>query len=76
MFKKSSTAGRIQVWISKDLLVKLGCRKEMHGQLKLGHVAIWMCRDRIRKAKTQTVQDRPWQWMQRIAKKDPLDTLL
>ena len=57
MCKSSS---RKSTWLSTDLLVKLRCKKEMHRQWKQGHVAwveyrdaIWMCRDRIRKAKAQ-----------------------
>ena len=48
------------VWLSKNLLVRLRYKKEMHSQWTQGHVAWeeyrdadWMCRDGIRKAKTQ-----------------------
>ncbi|KAK4806903.1 LOW QUALITY PROTEIN: hypothetical protein QYF61_012624 [Mycteria americana] len=60
MCKKSGKEGRRPAWLSKDLLVKLKCKKEMHRQWKQGHVSweeyrdsAWMCRDGIRKAKAQ-----------------------
>ncbi|PKU31931.1 hypothetical protein llap_17764 [Limosa lapponica baueri] len=58
--KKSGKEGRRPPWLSKNLLVKLKCKKEMHRQWNQGHVS-WeeyrdtarMCRDGIRKAKAQ-----------------------
>ena len=55
--KKAGREGRQPGWLSKDLLVKLRSKKEMHRQWKQGHVA-WeeyrdaaqMCRGGIRKA--------------------------
>ena len=57
---KSGSEGRRQTWLTKDLLVKLKCKKEMHGQWNQGQVswekyrdAAWMCRVGIRRAKAQ-----------------------
>ncbi|KFQ60214.1 hypothetical protein N334_01909, partial [Pelecanus crispus] len=60
MCKKSGKEGRRPAWLSKDLLVRLKCKKEMHRQWNQGHVS-WeeyrdtaqMCRHGIRKAKAQ-----------------------
>ncbi|KAK4806794.1 hypothetical protein QYF61_005590 [Mycteria americana] len=58
--KKSGKEGRRPAWLSKDLLVKLKCMKEVHWQWNQGHVsweeyrdAAWMCRNGARKAKAQ-----------------------
>lgn len=56
--------GRRPTWLSKDHLVKLKCKKEMHRQSKQGHVS-WkeyreagqMCRNVISKAKAQLELD-------------------
>lgn len=58
--KKANREGRKLGWLSKELLVKLRHKKEMHRQWKQEHVA-WkehrdaaqMYRDGIRKAKAQ-----------------------
>ncbi|KAK4806756.1 hypothetical protein QYF61_005552 [Mycteria americana] len=60
MCKKSGKEGRRPAWMSKNLLVKLKCMKEMHWQWNQGHVS-WEeyrdtareYRDGIRKAKAQ-----------------------
>ncbi|KFW72584.1 hypothetical protein AS28_04447, partial [Pygoscelis adeliae] len=58
--KKLGKKCRRPAWLSKDLLVKLKCKKEMHRQWNQGCVSWeeyrdtpWMCRDGIRKAKAQ-----------------------
>jgi len=60
MCKKSGGEGRRPTRLSKDLLVKLKHKKEMHRQWNQGHVS-WeeyryvasMCRDGIGKARAQ-----------------------
>ena len=60
MRKKSGKEGRRPAWLSKDLLVKLKHKREMHRQWKQGHSS-WEeyrdtaqeCRGGIRKAKAQ-----------------------
>lgn len=58
--KKLGKEGSILASLSKDVLVKLKCKKEMHGQWNQGHTsweehndAAWVCRDGIRKTKAQ-----------------------
>ena len=60
MCNKVSREGWKLAWLSKDLLVKLRCKKKTHRQWKQGHMAweeyrdaIWMCRNEIRKVKAQ-----------------------
>ncbi|KAK4810519.1 LOW QUALITY PROTEIN: hypothetical protein QYF61_004482, partial [Mycteria americana] len=60
MCKKSGKEGRRPAWLSKDLLLKVQRKKEMHRQWNQGCVSweeyrdtAWMCRDGIRKAKAQ-----------------------
>ena len=60
MHKKSGKEGRRPAWLSKDLLVKLKYKKEMHRQGKQGHIsceeyrdAAQMSRGGIRKARAQ-----------------------
>ena len=60
MCKKESKESRKLGWLSKDKLVKLRHKKEMHRKSKQGHVAwekyrdaVWMCRNGIGKAKAQ-----------------------
>ncbi|KFO75083.1 hypothetical protein N303_07579, partial [Cuculus canorus] len=57
--RKSGRAETRQVWLSRDLLVKLK-KRELHKQCKQGQGtweeyrdAAWLCRDGIRKAKLQ-----------------------
>lgn len=47
MCKKASREGRKLVWLSKDLLYKLRCEREMHRQWKQGLVAREEYRDAI-----------------------------
>ncbi|KFM05399.1 hypothetical protein AS27_15836, partial [Aptenodytes forsteri] len=56
--KKSGKEGKRPAWLSRDLLVKLKGKKEMHRQWKQGQVsweeygdAARLCRDGVRKAK-------------------------
>ncbi|KFQ85226.1 hypothetical protein N337_10020, partial [Phoenicopterus ruber ruber] len=56
--KKSGKEGKRPAWLSRDLLVKLKGKKEMHRQWKQGQVsweeyrdAAWLCRYGVRKAK-------------------------
>lgn len=58
--RKSSRRGRKQAWFGKDLLVKLREKKSKYKQWKEGCItweeygdAVWICRDGVRKAKTQ-----------------------
>lgn len=60
MRKKTSSEGRKFAWLSKVLLVKMRCKKEMHWQWKQESVAweehrnvIWMGMDGIRKVTSQ-----------------------
>ncbi|KAJ7402411.1 hypothetical protein BTVI_86713 [Pitangus sulphuratus] len=62
--KKSGKVGQKPAWLSKDLLLKLRTKKEMHRQWKQGNLSweepretVGMCRDGIRKAKAQMEQD-------------------
>ncbi|GAB0206529.1 hypothetical protein GRJ2_003118500 [Grus japonensis] len=48
MCKKSGKEGRRPAWLSKDLLVKLDCKKEMHRQWNQGHVSWEEYRDAAR----------------------------
>ena len=58
--KKSGKEGKKLAWLSRDLLVKLKGKKEMHRQWKQGQVS-WeeyrdtarLCRDGVRKAKAR-----------------------
>ncbi|KAK4829240.1 hypothetical protein QYF61_002505 [Mycteria americana] len=60
MCKESGKEGKRPAWLSKDLLVKLKGKKEMHRQWKQGQIS-WeeyrdlarLCRDGLRKAKGQ-----------------------
>ncbi|KFZ59181.1 hypothetical protein N338_00715, partial [Podiceps cristatus] len=56
--KKSGKESKRPPWLSRDLLVKLKGKKEMHRQWKQRQVSweeyrdvAWLCRDRVRKAK-------------------------
>lgn len=58
--KKSGKEGRRPTWMSKDLLVKLKHKIEMHKQWKQGYTSwkeyvgtSWVCRHEIMKAKEQ-----------------------
>ncbi|KFW04519.1 hypothetical protein N327_07886, partial [Fulmarus glacialis] len=58
--KKSGKEGKRPAWLSRDLLVKLKGKKEMHRQWKQGQVsweeyrdAARLCRDGVRKAKAR-----------------------
>ncbi|KFQ86553.1 hypothetical protein N337_12956, partial [Phoenicopterus ruber ruber] len=58
--KKTSKGGKRPAWLSRDLLVKLKGKKEMHKQWKQGRVsweeyrdAARLCRDEVRKAKAR-----------------------
>lgn len=60
MCKKSGKEGRRPTWMSKDLLVKLKHKIEMHKQWKQGYTSWkeyvdtgWGCRHEIMKAKEQ-----------------------
>ncbi|GAB0204051.1 hypothetical protein GRJ2_002870700 [Grus japonensis] len=60
MCKKWVKEGRRPSCLSKDLLIKLKCKKEIHRQWNQGHVsweeyrdADWMCRHGTRKVKVQ-----------------------
>lgn len=39
MYKKLGKEGRTPAWLSKDLLVKLKCKKEIHRQWNQGHIS-------------------------------------
>ncbi|KAJ7399577.1 hypothetical protein BTVI_114083 [Pitangus sulphuratus] len=58
--KKSSKESKRLAWLSRELLVKLKGKKQMHRQLKLGEVTweeygdeVWLCRDAVRKGKAK-----------------------
>ncbi|KFQ50610.1 hypothetical protein N334_03009, partial [Pelecanus crispus] len=58
--KKSGKEGKRPAWLSRDLLVKLKSKRELHRQWKQGQVsweeyreAAWWCREGVRKAKAQ-----------------------
>jgi len=58
--KKSGKAGKRLAWLSRDLLVKLQSKGELHRQWKQGQASweerrdtAWLCRDGVRKAKVQ-----------------------
>jgi len=60
MYKRAGKEDRRPAWLSKDLLVKLKCKKEMHRQWKQGHIswdeyrdAAQMFRHGIRRARAQ-----------------------
>ncbi|KAK4816005.1 hypothetical protein QYF61_010873 [Mycteria americana] len=61
-YKKTGKEGKRPAWLSRDLLVKLKGKKEMHRQWKQGHprypgkrigMLAQLCRDGVRKAKAQ-----------------------
>jgi len=58
--KKSGKEGKTPAWLSRDLLVKLKGKRELHRQWKQGQVsweecrvAAQVCRDELRRAKAQ-----------------------
>ncbi|PKU42375.1 hypothetical protein llap_7322 [Limosa lapponica baueri] len=62
--KKSGEEGKRSAWLSRNLLVKLNGKNEMHRQWKQGQVsweeyreAAQLCRDWVRKAKAQLDQN-------------------
>jgi len=56
--KKPGKEGKGLAWLSRDLLVKLKGKRELHSQWKQGQVsweeyrdAAWLCREGVRRAK-------------------------
>jgi len=59
-YKKSGKEGKRPAWLSRDLLVKLKGKRELHTQWKQGQVswedyrdAVQLCRDGVRRAKAR-----------------------
>ncbi|KFQ62882.1 hypothetical protein N334_11525, partial [Pelecanus crispus] len=58
--KKSGKEGKRPAWLSRDLLVKLKSKRELHRQWKQGQVSwgeyretAWLCREGVRKAQAR-----------------------